>query len=310
MDDSQKSSNDRQEQLLFLLNTAHAHCEQGDYPLAFQYLTDKLSKLYDSVNKNDLSSIRDIVREHPIFHVCQQDPYTNRAFTKPRGYAGDATMLDYVYSGTPPPQATPHGLGIFKCTTQSSMGLSVLFRRTLLTAYINNAVLKDQSARILSIASGHCREVSGSIVLSDTYKGDFIAFDQDDISCSEVDYVYHGKVKTIVSKVKNIWPPSSLELGQFDLIYSSGLYDYLPNSHALKLSNALKARLKPRGRLVVGNFSPTSTGRGYLDLIMDWRLIYRNQKELINLFGDLKEFNKNVYDDPYQNITYIDIIKK
>ncbi|MGP3004497.1 hypothetical protein [Serratia bockelmannii] len=309
MKSSPRYSNDCQEQLFHLLNAAHAFCEQGNYFSAFQHFSEKLTRLYNNVNANDLDNIRDIVRNHPVFNICQQDPYTNRAFTKPRGYAGDAVMLDYVYSGVVPPQTTLHGHGIFECTTRSSMGLSVLFRRTLLTAYINDAVLKNQSARILSVASGHCRELSGSIALSDIYKGEVIAFDQDALSCSEVDSVYHGRVKTIVSGVKNLWRSSHSELGQFDLIYSSGLYDYLPGAQALKLSKVLKLMLKPGGRLVVGNFNPTSTGRGYLELVMDWHLIYRNQQELSSLFNDFKGFSKSIYDDPYHNITYIDIIR-
>ncbi|WP_131522963.1 class I SAM-dependent methyltransferase [Pectobacterium parvum] len=218
-------------------------------------------------------------------------------------------MLDYVYSGIVPPQTTQHGHGIFECTTRSSMGLSVLLRRTLLTAYINDTVLKNQSARILSVASGHCRELSGSIALSDIYKGEIIVLDQDAVSCSEVDSVYHGRVKTIISGVKNLWGSLQPGLGKFDLIYSSGLYDYLPEAQALKLSKILKLMLKPGGRLVVGNFSPTSTGRGYLELIMDWHLVYRNQQELSNLFNDFTGFSKSIYDDPHHNITYIDIIK-
>lgn len=35
-------------------------------------------------------------RAHPIFHFFSSDPYTNRAISKPRGYAGDAVMLDFV----------------------------------------------------------------------------------------------------------------------------------------------------------------------------------------------------------------------
>jgi extracellular factor (EF) 3-hydroxypalmitic acid methyl ester biosynthesis protein len=309
MKNGQKHSNNCQKELLHLLNAAHVCCEQGNYFSAFQHLGDKLSRLYNNVDVNDSGYIRDIVRNHPIFNICQQDPYTNRAFTKPRGYAGDAVMLDYVYSGIVPPQTTPHGHGIFECTTRSSMGLSVLFRRTLLTAYINDATLKNRSARILSVASGHCRELSESFALSDNYKGEIIALDQDEKSCSEVDFVYQGRVKTIVSGVKKLWGSSYSELGKFDLIYSAGLYDYLPKTQALKLSNSLMLMLKPGGRLIVGNFSPTSTGRGYLELIMDWHLIYRNKQELSNLFNELTEYSKSIYDDPYHNITYIDIVK-
>ncbi|WP_129984155.1 class I SAM-dependent methyltransferase [Serratia liquefaciens] len=309
MKNSQKCLSSRHDQLFPILNTAHDFCEQGNYFSAFQYIGDKLTRLYNNVNINDLDNIRTIVRNHPIFNICQQDPYTNRAFTKPRGYAGDAVMLDYVYSGIVPPQTTPHGRGVFECTTRGSMGLSVLFRRTLLTAYVNDIVLRNQSARILSIASGHCRELSGSLALSDIFRGEIIALDQDEKSCSEVDRVYHGKVKTVASGVKKLWCSSGSELGQFDFIYSAGLYDYLPDVQALKLSESLKSMLKPKGRLVVGNFSPTSNGRGYLDLVMNWHLIYRDKQELISLFGDLAEFAMEIYDDPHQNVTYIDIIR-
>ena len=34
--------------------------------------------------------------EHPIRQLLHQDPFTRRAFSKPRGYAGDAVMMDYI----------------------------------------------------------------------------------------------------------------------------------------------------------------------------------------------------------------------
>ena len=39
------------------------------------------------------------VREHPVFGILREDPYTDRAYSKPRGYPGDAEMLDLVYFG-------------------------------------------------------------------------------------------------------------------------------------------------------------------------------------------------------------------
>src|SRR6185436_14902071 len=35
-------------------------------------------------------------RHHPICGLLHQDPFTYRAFSKPRGYAGDAVMMDYI----------------------------------------------------------------------------------------------------------------------------------------------------------------------------------------------------------------------
>ena len=35
---------------------------------------------------------------HPIATLLHQDPLTWRTFHKPKGYAGDATMLDLIYS--------------------------------------------------------------------------------------------------------------------------------------------------------------------------------------------------------------------
>lgn len=34
---------------------------------------------------------------HPVRKVVHQDPITFRSFSKPRGYAGDAVLLDYLY---------------------------------------------------------------------------------------------------------------------------------------------------------------------------------------------------------------------
>src|SRR5262249_38418269 len=49
--------------------------------------------------------------------VLHQDPFTYRAFSKPRGYAGDAVMMDYIYGLGDARQAdedaTPIGRAVF-----------------------------------------------------------------------------------------------------------------------------------------------------------------------------------------------------
>ena len=37
-------------------------------------------------------------RQHPLMDLILQDPLSWRIFAKPRGYAGDAIMLDFIYA--------------------------------------------------------------------------------------------------------------------------------------------------------------------------------------------------------------------
>src|SRR5690606_27280552 len=38
------------------------------------------------------------LRDHPMRSIIHQDPFQRRCFEKPRGYAGDAVMLDMIYA--------------------------------------------------------------------------------------------------------------------------------------------------------------------------------------------------------------------
>jgi extracellular factor (EF) 3-hydroxypalmitic acid methyl ester biosynthesis protein len=70
------------------------------------------------------------------------------------------------------------------------------------------------------------------------------------------------------------------KLAQCDLIYSAGLYDYLDDKVAKKLSATLFDALKPGGRLVLTNFLKDTHDIGWGEAMMDWFLIYRDQADI------------------------------
>lgn len=289
------------------LDAAELSLQNRNYFEAFEILGPRLSELHDSAQiSGTLNEARALVRAHPVFSLCHDDPYTKRAFHKPRGYAGDAVMLDYVYAGVAPEHTRHTGQGIFQCTTRGPMGLSVLYRRSLLSAYINDVVARNQEARILSVASGHCRELVGTLALGNDFRGEVVAFDQDPESCAEVSSAYPKGVKAIVGGVKGLIG-GQIDMGRFDLIYSAGLYDYLPPAPAAMLTNTLKGMLKPKGRLLIGNFGRGSDGRGYLDWVMDWHLLYRDEAELLSLLGDTSKFKVKSFSDPHDNVLYVEL---
>ncbi len=269
-----------------LFDAAHERLLSNDVVGGFQYLGKPLTTLFQqhetAGTANELISF---AREHPLFELAQQDPYTSRAFEKPRGYAGDAVMMDYIYKGAPDHEVTKMGAGIFQVTTRVSMGLSVVYRKALLEAHINDTVSLHRPFRILSVASGHCRELTNSLVLNKAFQGEFLALDADPLSCAEVSNSFpDSKVRAIHANIKDLLT-GQVEIGSgFDLIYSAGLFDYLAMPVATRLVQSLIKKLSPTGKLLVANFVPQSYGRGYMECFMNWQLIYRTPDQLRELF--------------------------
>jgi extracellular factor (EF) 3-hydroxypalmitic acid methyl ester biosynthesis protein len=277
----------------------------GQTLAAFRILGPELSQLHEgAMGSGCADDLIGKIREHPLFRICQEDPYTERAFKKPRGYAGDAVMMDFVYSGRPPEGTSPLGKQIFCATTRVPMGLSVLYRRSLLHSFINDNIARHPSSRILSVASGHCREIEGSLLFESGFDAEFVALDQDTEAGAIVSRDFeHPRLRVLADRVKSL-AVGKLELGKFDFIYSAGLYDYLPDGIAALLTAQLFSMLKPDGRLLVANFLPCCYGRGYLEAFMDWRLNYRTVEELRFLFPESIRPHITISTDPHQNVAY------
>jgi SAM-dependent methyltransferase len=220
--------------------------------------------------------------------------------------------MDFIYQGTPPAGTSDMGRGIFAATTRASMGLSVLYRRQLLKRLIDDTVVSLEAGRMLSVASGHCRELEGSLVGTPLFKGEFVAFDQDPASCAEVARAQAGaRVRVVNQGVRDLLSgPTAAELGHFDLIYSAGLYDYLPETLARRLTARLLQMLRPGGRLLIANFVPSGSGRGYMELFMDWELVVRNEAALRDIALAAGASNVSSFHDPHRNVVYAELARE
>jgi extracellular factor (EF) 3-hydroxypalmitic acid methyl ester biosynthesis protein len=69
----------------------------------------------------------------------------------------------------------------------------------------------------------------------------------------------------------------------FDVIYCSGLYDYLPDTVVRALNTRLFACLRPGGVLIATNFDPANPIRHLMEFVFDWFLIHRNGQQLTAL---------------------------
>jgi hypothetical protein len=70
--------------------------------------------------------------------------------------------------------------------------------------------------------------------------------------------------------------------GDFDAIFSCGLFDYLPQRTAVTLTQNLYSSLAPGGTLYIGNQTPRTTSRWFMEYHADWYLIYREHADMLD----------------------------
>jgi extracellular factor (EF) 3-hydroxypalmitic acid methyl ester biosynthesis protein len=240
-----------------------------------------LRALYDEMAPAEWRAFTAGAREHRLIHLLHQDPFTCRSFYKPRGYAGDAKLIDYIYGFADEDEhVTALGRGIMQYSTNSQASHAVRKRRDILAEYIASARCKRPDARVLSVACGHLREAH--LTVNDHPVADFVAVDQDPRSLSTTQQLFSDKgVRALQWRVRDlIAGRRRSELGAFDLIYAAGLYDYLADDVARKLTQSMFEMLEPGGTLLVANFVPELRDIGYMETFMDWHLTYRRADEM------------------------------
>jgi extracellular factor (EF) 3-hydroxypalmitic acid methyl ester biosynthesis protein len=226
-------------------------------------------------------------RAHPIRELLHQCPYSRHSFLRPRGYAGDADLIDFVYSERSA-DASPLGQSIYHFLYAQPGPQSVRERRIILSEEIDAAAERVHHPRILSVACGHLREAEHSRAVAERRVGELIAFDQDNLSLAEVTRQHPGggPVHPVCDTVRSIVLGRRVFRDQ-DLVYSAGLYDYLNQSTAQRLTRQLFNMLRSGGRLVVANFAHNTPDAGYLEAFMDWWLVYRDEEQMRGLTAEI-----------------------
>lgn len=231
-----------------------------------------------------------------------QAPFVERAFRKPLGYAGDFEMMNLIYRNMPEGE-TPLGRALHRWANSYRSAAAVRSRRRWILQQMQEhaRLRKSDPYRILSLASGPATE------LSDLVYESFLA-DRADIRCIDQDvqslaFARAGLLRAMAETGRQL--PISFssrsvkallsqggereEGGERDFVYAMGLFDYLPDHVARPLVTLLHDLLAPGGRLVIGNYSRRADAQDFLDLVCDWRLLYRSLSEVYALASNLPE---------------------
>lgn len=278
------------------------HYEEAIAQTISQYLDQKLPNFakdmgltISTLNNEVIKSCYEFLRNQvgPIFY---KSAYGNRAYTKPRGYAGDYEMMNNVYFNE------LRGTTLFaKCIqrffTDSSAGKAVRNRADYLASKIEIICQKIENPKILSVASGPAREIQKLFSEKPEFasKCEIHLLDQDAeaLKFSQRDILEICRQKNVKPNlhfhnlaIKNIIS-DGLPVNDFDLIYSAGLFDYFTDPVAQFAANRLYSALNKSGTLVIGNFNTNNPTQFIMEALGDWYLIYRNEENLKQLFSQI-----------------------
>ena len=251
---------------------------------------------------------------HSFVRIIHQDPFTKHSFDKPRNYAGDAELIDYMYGlRKPAPETSELGKRIFDYTTNTPAPQSVRERRKIIAAMIDEIAADSSDLRILSIACGHLREAGLSQAVTNGKIAEYFALDQDALSLEVVkNELAKFNVNPVHSPVKSLFT-NGKQFHDLDFVYAAGLFDYLPQKVANRLTGKMFQMLKPAGRLLVGNFALCVRDIGYMEAFMQWNLIYRTEAEVADFASEIPKeaiANSRMFWDKQRNVIYLEIVKK
>ena len=247
-----------------------------------------------------------------------------RIYRKPLGYSGDYVTMNYIYDyhdGKYLGQSSYEKL-INNYTCNIPFSASNIVRKDFVKRKIMEAIGKKETARILSVGSGPMRELSELLQEGNIHRK--VTFYCLDLEIKALDYVRQEMAKieedkkellSVVYLHKNIIDilrnkELIKELCCQDLIYASGIFDYLKDRIAIRMVKQLYQLLANEGSLLICNASAENCShKAYFEMLGEWNMVYRTRQEMLRWTEDFKDKAKIKFDEPKgpSNYLFLDI---
>ena len=225
-----------------------------------------------------------------IFPYFMRSRFAERAYYKPKGYAGDFRMMEMIYANRPQGDGRLGGLVDQWCLNTSAVR-AMRGRRSLLKKLLEQEAhllaSRGGTMRILNLACGSCRELFDFLgEKTDPASVEAICLDADpealEFTHQKVNvFAHRGVIRFMQTDVLRwVIGRDKHPFGPLDFIYSAGLADYLADPLFQALARRAYECLKPGGVLVAGNFGPGNPNQAFMDHLLQWKLIHRDPERL------------------------------
>ena len=268
------------------------------------YYFDEIWHVVEAFDKDKYIIHQDYCQQILGYLLLDLIETNRRVYRKPLGYSGDYMMMNYIYD-----YHDNQFLGdssyqklINNYTCNIPVSCSNIKRKNFLKQKILETMKTKNRAKIMSVGCGSVRELiellkEGKITESLSFEClDFEKRALDYVS-NEIDKIAFDKKQTlsisyIRKNIAGIIRDKKLkeEIKGKDLIYASGIFDYLTDKMASRLAKELYQLLHKGGVLVICNINlENSSHRAYYELVGGWNMIYRTKQEMLGWIDGMKD---------------------
>jgi len=245
---------------------------------------EDIEKICDSLMKSNLT----VSQENQLYQILKPiltlESVIGHSFLKPYGYTGDFKVIDMMYQN-------------WRSTSSEEMYKwddffqnlhsvrAVRNRKDYFISELNQLLSKNNSAKILDLASGPCTDIYEFCM---RYPHNNFEFDCLDMDSDAIEYGsgmcdnYIDSIRFINKNAFRFRPDK-----KYDLIWSAGLFDYFNDKLFKRLITRMYETLNEGGVLVVGNFSDYNPSRGVMEILGQWYMHHRSEQDLIQLALDI-----------------------
>ncbi len=192
---------------------------------------------------------------------------------KPHGYAGDFETIERIYAHS---CSELGNLRSWDRMFHATAGSRAVRNRAMVFDSLVNSRAPVSAA---SLACGPALDVAAALPGSSIRRLTLLDNDPNALRRARVNLPETDAEVSFEHRNVIRWRPTET----FDLIWCSGLFDYLADKTAVFLLQRLRAALAPGGALVIGNFAPGHASRAYMESVGEWLLIHRTDRDLLSL---------------------------
>lgn len=250
---------------------------------------------YELINDTSKVSQCRMVFEKYLREFLRIGKFNRHVEQCPHGYQGDFEIIDLIYKNNAGDKGVARCLNAYFLTTPASV--ATRNRKESFKRYLKELITKSENepTLILNLASGPARDIAEILNHDDVKKRNF-RIDCVDHDQKAIDYAkgtlgpgadkYVRFIKVDAIRLAVVKDPHRFFKDEYDLIFSTGLFDYLNDELSIRLISNLKRLLKPNGELVISNYRDKqhNPSRLYMEWGGAWALYYRTEVEFLNLF--------------------------